>query len=309
MNEMVKVARHYGLVDTITANTIKVMCPFHKDKRPSLLLDFDRNNFYCFGCAKSGSAFEFVCGMEENKTDIECFLLYLRIIKDDSDVQVQKYQKKQGREALINAKNFYVNLKKEDWTKENEHEEELQYMLDRGFTREVLTEAGMKYNYNEKYPFIFPLRDNGVIKGWVCRTIYPEIEAYRKYLYNTGFSRRTCLCGNYESNKPLYIVEGYMDMLKMRMFGVENVVAILGWKLSSEQEEKIKRCNPSIIVCALDNDSCGQKGHKYIKSIFPTAVRWAYIKGIKDVGESNEKTFKRMFDETQKRINKHLTRA
>lgn len=306
MNELIKVARHYGLIDSVTSGNIKIMCPFHQDKRPSLLLDFEKDSFYCFGCAKSGNAFDFVKGMEE-KDDIQCFLLYLKILKDCTEVEVRKTYKPQGREALNIAKNFYVNLKTDDWTKENEHEEELQYMLKRGFTREILTEIGMKYNYEPDYPLIFPIRDNGVIKGWVCRAIDKEVESYRKYLYNTGFRRRTCLCGYYEKGKPLYLVEGYMDMLKARMHGLENVCAIMGWKLSDEQIEKIKKTEPSIIVSALDNDPSGQKGHKYIKSIFPNAVRWAYLKGVKDLGESDKKMFDKMYNETKKRVEKHLT--
>ena len=81
---------------------------------------------------------------------------------------------------------------------------------------------------------------------------------------------------------------------------------VLLW-VGSYQIEKIKKTEPSIIISALDNDPSGQKGHKYIKSIFPNAVRWAYLKGVKDLGESDKKMFDKMYNETKKRIEKHLT--
>ena len=141
--------------------------------------------------------------------------------------------------------------------------------------------------------------DNGKFRGWVCRTMRKDIEAKRKYLYNEGFSRVSTLVGDYGSEKYVFVVEGYMDRAKFLQFGVTNVVAILGWKMSEEQERKLKEKGITDVISALDNDECGRKGTKYLKSIF-NVTRFTYLKGIKDPGDMTEDKFKKMYSRTMK---------
>ena len=126
-----------------------------------------------------------------------------------------------------------------------------------------------------------------------------DIEARRKYLYNEGFSRASTLVGDYGSEKYVFVVEGYMDRAKFLQFGVTNVVAILGWKMSEEQERKLKEKGITDVISALDNDECGRKGTKYLKSIF-NVTRFTYLKGIKDPGDMTEDKFKKMYSRTMK---------
>jgi DNA primase len=131
--------------------------------------------------------------------------------------------------------------------------------------------------------------DMGTFRGWVCRTTSKYIESKRKYLYNTGFNRSNTLVGNYES-KVVVIVEGYMDLLKLRQYGVKKVVAILGWKITAQQIEKLKLQGVKYVISALDNDECGEKGTKYLQSFF-NVIRFMYPPGIKDPGEMSKEQF------------------
>ena len=108
-------------------------------------------------------------------------------------------------------------------------------MAKRGFSWKILNQCRAKVTYNANYPIVFPMFDNGEFKGWVCRTTNKLVEQKRKYLYNEGFSRATTLVGNYKGKKRVVVVEGYMDRLKVRSFGEERVIAILGWKMTNEQ--------------------------------------------------------------------------
>ena len=90
-----------------------------------------------------------------------------------------------------------------------------------------------------------------------------------------------------------------MDRAKFLQFGVTNVVAILGWKMSEEQERKLKEKGITDVISALDNDECGRKGTKYLKSIF-NVTRFTYLKGIKDPGDMTEDKFKKMYSRTMK---------
>ena len=48
-------------------NTLKALCPFHKEKTPSFVVNPQRQIFHCFGCGKGGDVFRFV--MEYEKLD------------------------------------------------------------------------------------------------------------------------------------------------------------------------------------------------------------------------------------------------
>ena len=143
--------------------------------------------------------------------------------------------------------------------------------------------------------------DNGKFKGWVCRTMVKSIEKRRKYLYNEGFSRATTLVGNYGSKDYVFVVEGYMDRLKFIQNGEENVVAILGWKMSDQQIQKLKDKGICKVISALDNDTCGKKGTEFLKKHFQVH-RFCYLKGIKDPGEMNKDNFDKMYKRTMKKF-------
>jgi DNA primase len=94
-----------------------------------------------------------------------------------------------------------------------------------------------------------------------------------------------------------------MDRLKFVQFGVDNVVAILGWKMSREQEKKLRDAKVEYIISALDNDTCGKKGTEYLKNIFPSKViRFTYLKGIKDPGEMTKELFDKMYTKTMNKL-------
>ena len=90
-----------------------------------------------------------------------------------------------------------------------------------------------------------------------------------------------------------------MDRLKLVQYGINNVVAILGWKMSSEQIKKLKSKGIKTIISALDNDEYGKKGTKFLKQHFKV-VRWQFLKGVKDTGEMNKDMFKKMYSKTFK---------
>ena len=180
----------------------------------------------------------------------------------------------------------------------------IDYMSFRGYSTKTLNYVKAKPTFNSSYGLVFPMLDNGIFKGWVCRTMEPDVEQYRKYLYNTGFSRATTLCGDYGKKSYVIVVEGFMDRLRFIEMGIEpdNVVAILGWKMSDQQEKKLKNAGVTHVISALDNDQAGKKGTKYLKTIFKV-TRFQYIKGIKDPGEMSDEVFNKCYRRTMKIYN------
>lgn len=303
--KLAKVLKYYGLIESLETQQ-KIVCPFHEDINPSMIIDLEKGRYFCFGCNASGDALSFVKRMNPELNDLQACKELSKILKSNKSAVKKEYfrvrKRKQPKELMDIAKDYYFGLSKIDWEKDNQEEVILagKYMQDRGFELKTLTKCEAKVTYNNSYPIVFPMFDNKEFKGWVCRTNNKEVEKKRKYLYNEGFSRATTLCGNYDIKSPVFVVEGYMDRLKLKQFGVRNVVAILGWKMSNEQIMKLKNMGINHIVSALDNDECGKKGTEFLKKHFKV-TRFAYLKGIKDPGEMNKSNFKRMYERTKEK--------
>lgn len=313
-NELAKVLWFYGLIGNVDAEEQKIICPFHEDANPSMIVNLKQGSYYCFGCHESGDALKFVQRMEKMRSksnDLQGCKKFFQILKSDecSRIRIQRVEKvkKTSKQMYAEAYDYFHGLSKVNWRKKSDLDEVNEvrsYMMKRGFTTSTLNKIDARVTFSKNYELIFPMLDNGKFKGWVCRTNIPEVEQKRKYLYNKGFRRKTSLIGNYGDNEVLFIVEGFMDRLKFIQFGVNNVVAILGWKASLHQIEKIKsKNNIKYIVSALDNDKCGIKGSKYLESIFKEKyVRFAYLKGVKDPGEMSKETFDKMYRKTMNKI-------
>ena len=316
-NALARVLEYYKLIPDF-AKLQKIVCPFHKDVNPSLIVDLEKGKWFCFGCQASGDAPKFVEMMEakyHKLNSLQAYQKYLKILKSSevTDIELSRYQKAARppqKELYAQAYDFYHGLNRRDWrwllnhldeAQDKDEVDAIQYMIGRGFTPEILTKIGCRYTYAKPYPLVFPMMDNGKFRGWVCRTNDPEVAKKRKYLYNRGFSRATTLVGDYGSKDYVFIVEGYMDRLKFVQFGEDNVVAILGWKITSDQIRKLKEKGVKYVVSALDNDDCGKKGTLFLKQHFKV-VRFAYLKGIKDAGEMDEKLFRKMLKKTKQRM-------
>ncbi len=306
--ELAKVLWYYNMIPDTASSNQKIVCPFHGDVNPSMIVNLEDGSWFCFGCGRTGDAFKFVKEMESDNhlNDLQAYKKYMQILKSDkcSGITrsiIQKSQKPPQRDLYNQAYDYYHGLAKVNWKSSDESEvvQAKEYMSDRGFSPKALHKCNAKVTYNRSYGLIFPMLDNGKFKGWVCRTMVKAIEKKRKYLYNEGFSRATTLVGDYGKKDYVIVVEGYMDRLKFVQFGEENVVAILGWKMSNEQIQKLKDKGINRVISALDNDTCGKKGTEYLKRFFDV-TKFSYLKGVKDPGEMTQELFDKMFSRTMK---------
>ena len=65
----------------------------------------------------------------------------------------------------------------------------------------------------------------------------------------------------------LVLVEGYMDTVSLRKYGVQGVVATLGTALTEEQARLIKRYAPEVWI-SYDGDGAGRKAALRALDIF-----------------------------------------
>ena len=315
---LAKVLWYYNLIVDTTSLSQKIVCPFHEDINPSMIVNLEDGSWFCFGCNLTGDAEKFVKLMEARHgglNDLQAYKKYLQILKSDkcSNIKINRSSVKQKplqRQLYNEAYDYYHGLGKVNWDQSETSEEVVDardYMIKRGFTTEVLNKCKAKVTYSRSYGIIFPMFDNGKFKGWNCRTMVKAIEEKRKYLYNEGFSRATTLVGDYGTKDFVFVVEGYMDRLKFIQFGEDNVVAILGWKISPQQIQKLKDKGVTKVISALDNDECGRKGTKFLEQHFEV-TRFTYLKGIKDPGEMTQESFIKMFNRTMKNYRSKTSR-
>ena len=311
---LAKVLWYYNLIPDASSLSQKIVCPFHDDVNPSMIVNLEDGSWFCFGCNLTGDAQRFVSLMEaryNQLNDLQAYKKYIQILKSDkcSGIKIEVSLKKSRpiqKDLYNEAYDYYHGLRKVNWSASDEQEvlDAKEYMSKRGFSPRTLNKCRAKVTYNKNYGLIFPMLDNGKFKGWVCRTMVQAIEEKRKYLYNEGFSRATTLVGNYGTKDYVFVVEGYMDRLKFVQYGEENVVAILGWKMSPQQIQKLKDKGVTKVISALDNDPYGKKGTEFLKKHFQV-TRFAYLKGVKDPGDMTREKFNKMLNRTMKNFNKN----
>lgn len=287
----------------------KVICPFHQDVNASMQINRETKFWYCYGCHAKGSTLELIKYSHPDWTDFKCISYITKLCKNkgiegsnEGEVALYNIYNTNNTkhisfvESIKDSKNYYDTLPPVNWYKpgnsEANGEEAMEcrrYMKKRGFTSKLLKECGAKPSLNKYYPICIPLLENGKFMGYVMRTFDKEIEQQRKYMYNRGFKRERTLAGNFTKQKPVLLVEGYLDCLKAQQLGVKNVVAILGWKISQTQIRKLVKYKVPLIICGLDGDVAGNKGYNYLKLVCKNKgiklKRIRYPKGIKDFGD------------------------
>ncbi len=119
------------------------LCPFHNEKTPSFSVDAQQDLFYCFGCKRGGDLFKFVEEMEGVG-----FLDSVRLLAARAGIEIVEeggsHQGADEREVMHSALRFaakyYFDHLKSDGGKRG-----LDYLLDRGFTPEIITAFGIGY--------------------------------------------------------------------------------------------------------------------------------------------------------------------
>lgn len=170
----------------------------------------------------------------------------------------------------INAsiiREFGLGYSKSDWS-------DLYFFLKkRGFTDEELLDSGLikTSKNNKKFDMfrnrlMFPIQDAlGKVIAFGGRVITSENNG-PKYL-NTAdtkvFNKRYHLYNLNRAkaelrDKPLILVEGYMDVIALYSYGFKNVAAALGTAFTSDHIKLISRYTNDVVLC-FDGDSAGEK--------------------------------------------------
>ena len=88
--DIVRVVQDYVALKKKGANWM-ACCPFHQEKTPSFSVNPAKDIFYCFGCGKGGSVFNFVMEMERVS-----FPEAVRIVAEKANVPLPVMERTSG---------------------------------------------------------------------------------------------------------------------------------------------------------------------------------------------------------------------
>jgi len=300
MDEVEEIKRRIDIVDLISSYlTLKkaganyrALCPFHKEKTPSLMVSPEKQIFKCFGCNEGGDIFSFVMKMENLE-----FREALQMLADRAGVKLKSSSFAKATEDKPDRKTrlFQINslsaqvfhkiltshpsgkaaleyLKKRKLSNQTIKEFMLGYapskpvlkpwLLEKGFTDSEIQNAGGPDRFFRR--IIFPIRDvMGNVLGFTGRVLDPKQEP--KYLNTpeTIIFHKGRILYNLEKargfiklEKATVIVEGQMDVIASWQAEVKNVVASSGTALTPDHLLTLYRYTPNIIF-AFDSDTAG----------------------------------------------------
>lgn len=285
------------------------LCPFHNEKTPSFSVNADLNLYYCFGCKAGGNVVQFVMEMEHLSFQEAVKLLAEKChmtvpeMQNDPDYDRRRSERERLLSANREAARFYHDML---WKPEGKQvldylhgrglddgiirrfglgaspdqwDALLNYLTDKGFTRNEITLAGLAVNKGDhqfdmfRSRAMFPIIDQqGNVLGFGGRAMG---DAKPKYLNTSDtpvFNKRK---GVYAINlvkkirdlKRILLVEGYMDVVAVTQAGIQGAVATLGTSLTNEQARLLKRYAPEVWI-AYDGDEAGQHAIERAISIF-----------------------------------------
>lgn len=274
------------------------LCPFHDEKTPSFSVSPDKQIAHCFGCKKGGNVFQFLMEIENIS-----FTEAAKKLGEPLDIKIEtgEVEVDQGDMSQIKMHEYMTDLYHHLLMNTNEGNQPLQYLLDRGFTTDLIRQekigfapamsyfaknALLEQGYNEESAYqagllsrneenfsyydrfvgriMIPIKNHqGNHIGFTARSIdgsepkylnTPETDIFKKreLFFNLADARK-----HIRKMDNVILMEGHMDVLKVKMTNVQHIVGTMGTELSRENLTLLKRLSSNTTIM-FDGDKAGQ---------------------------------------------------
>lgn len=276
-------------------NNYKGVCPFHNEKTPSFVVSEDKQIFTCFGCGATGDVISFVekyynLDFKEAMTKIaKAYNIPIDMGNGRGEDRYKEYYEankvaanffykaftegnNKGLDYMIDRgiskrilKRFGVGYADDQW------QSLYNYMIEKGFSNELLLHLGLISEKNGRYydkfrdRVMFPIiNTSGKVIGFGGRTL--DKNGIPKYLNSPEsriFKKKNNLYGlnlaknQVRKDKKIIVVEGYMDVISLAQAGITNTVASLGTALTDNQAALIRKYTENVVL-SYDADSAGR---------------------------------------------------
>ncbi len=271
-------------------------CPFHDEKTPSFNVIPEKRFYYCHGCGAHGNVIGFLMEYDrmafpeavqqladdlgftvptqedkQEKTHTTADLSLLKKVDSYYQACLRKsaaaidYLKSRGLDGHI-AKQFHLGFAPGGWDN-----------LIKVFGGEISALEGLKRNglvlkkedksaYDRfRNRIMFPIKNTqGDVIAFGGRALADENPKYMNSPETPLFHKSFELYGLYEvlqkarSPANIILVEGYMDVIALHQYGIDNVVASLGTATNLKHLQKLFRYSHELIFC-FDGDAAGKK--------------------------------------------------
>jgi DNA primase len=277
------------------------LCPFHSEKTPSFAVNDFKKFFYCFGCHVGGDVISFVAqtsGLGYKDAALKLASEYRIDVPSSTSVRQELDEFDKIHSTLELALEFYRKnlthqgveyLSNRGISQDVINKFEIGYAPAQGYMRRALEARGVALLMLDKAGLmakkdqslyevfreriIFPIRNshNKIIAfgGRAIKDVQPkylnspETLLFKKneVFYGENLAYTSC----YKNNRA-FVVEGYMDLIKMHINGFTETVATLGTAVNEKHLEKLWSLVDEIIMC-MDGDGAGARASKKVIEI------------------------------------------
>ena len=321
------VVREHVTLRPAGVGAMKGLCPFHDEKTPSFTVRESVGSYHCFGCGEGGDVLDFV-----QKVDHLTFAESVERLAGKLGLEL-RYEEGGGprdgtgigkRSRLIEAHRVAEEFYHEqlvsgpqaragrDYLRERGFlrpeaerfgvgfaprggEVLTRYLLEKGFTADELTTAGLSGRGSRglydrfRGRLIWPIRDTtGDTVGFGARRLFDDDRSPAKFL-NTSetpiYKKTSVLYGldlakkAISTDRKAVIVEGYTDVMAAHLAGVPHAIATCGTAFTVDHIKALRRIMrdeadlaPAKVIFTFDGDAAGQKA---AMKAYAEDQRWA----------------------------------
>ena len=297
---MEQILEHYALLDSFkrSGDSFSGPCPIHKGSNPTQFrVSISKNVWNCFSeCKHGGNTLDFISRMEKVSIHaaatkaIEWFKLDREAVttssRQEEDEVAEANENPRPKPAPKPAPapenstpNKPLNFRLDKLQREHP------YLAERGLSLETIVDFGIGFCAKGTMAdrIAIPIHNvKGEVVAYAGR--FPGIpgEDVPKYKLPGGFRKSLELFNidravKESSDKPLLIVEGFFDCMKLHQNGCRKVVALMGSTMSAAQEELIRKHTDenSQVIVILDEDDSGRAGRE---DIAVRLARFVFVK-------------------------------
>jgi DNA primase len=283
---MEQVLEHYGLMDRFkrSGDSLSGPCPIHKGSSPTQFrVSTSKNIWHCFSeCKHGGNTLDFIAKME-NVSIHAAALKAIDWFHLDPDAVSASSEEEQPNEPVDGeAAPRLAPRKPAPAAEKGAPNAPLKFRLDklershpylmesRGLTLETIVDFGIGFCAKGMMAgrIAIPISNpEGNVVAYAGRWPGEPPEDTPKYKLPQGFRKSQELFNidraiKEPSEKPLVIVEGFFDCMKLHQLGWRKTVALMGSSMSAAQEELIRKHTDgrSHVIVMLDEDEAGRAG-------------------------------------------------
>ena len=266
------------------------VCPFHDDHSPSMSVSPEKQIYTCFSCGATGNVFTFVSEYEHIS-----FIEAVKLLGNKLGYNLTTHEKidtkSEDYKIYEIASKFYQNNLSSSLGKKA-----IEYLLNRGIDRDTIKKFGIGLSLSKstltdllinkgiKLDKLIELGLSNTMSNdlFLNRIMFPlydlsgNVVAFSGRIYNmkdsskyintkeTTIFKKGNLLYNYHNarehlkkNDYVIIMEGFMDVIRASIVGINNCVATMGTAFTKEQANIIRKMTDNVILC-FDGDKAGE---------------------------------------------------